>query len=138
MKYPLLPLIWRSGPAGSCCHRIIFNFKKKKTSLRIISPKKLVKLKDDVHSLTLWMLCIFLSFCRLLIFFKVNFLKKFFQEHYQSVKRSGSKLFVKGYQQITNIAAKMERCPILTLFNQFLLCSKPGPIQNLLKDPLTL
>ena len=30
-------------------------------------------------------------FCRLLTFFKLNFFKKFFQEHYQSVKQFGSR-----------------------------------------------
>ena len=28
-----------------------------------------------------------MSFCRLLIFFKINFFEKFFQEYHQSVKR---------------------------------------------------
>ena len=50
----------------------------------------------------------FMDFCRLLIFFKIDFFKKFFQEYHQSVKQfgsrsgptfcpawSGSKLFVK-------------------------------------------
>ena len=32
---------------------------------------------------------IFHAFCRLLIFFKINFLKKFFQEYHQNVKQFG-------------------------------------------------
>ena len=44
------------------------------------------------RQLTLCMLGIFHAFCgRLLSFFKINFYKTFFQEHYQSVKQCGSR-----------------------------------------------
>ena len=54
-------------------------------------------------------------------FFKINFFKKFFQEHYQSVKRFGSgsgqhsvgpdlgQNICKDYQQKTKVAANKER-----------------------------
>ena len=34
---------------------------------------------------------LFVPFCRLLTFFKINFFQKFFQEHYQNVKQFGSR-----------------------------------------------
>ena len=40
-----------------------------------------------------WAIC--MLFYRLLIFFKVNFFKKFFQEYQQVVKHFGSKLFAR-------------------------------------------
>ena len=46
-------------------------------------------------------------FCRLLTFFKINFFKKFFQEHYKSVKQFETSVLIwvqtvcKGYQQTT-------------------------------------
>ena len=47
----------------------------------------------SMHShTTLWFLGNFSCFCcRLLAFFKINFFKKFFYKHYQSVKRFGSR-----------------------------------------------
>ena len=68
--------------------------------------------KPYIHIFMLLTLCMLGNFaffwCCLLTFFKINFFKKFFQEHYQSVKRfvsrsgptfcrsrSGSKLFAK-------------------------------------------
>ena len=45
-----------------------------------------------LHLLTLCMLGNFSCFCcRLLTFFKTNVFKRFFQEHYQSVKQFGSR-----------------------------------------------
>ena len=38
-----------------------------------------------------------------LFFFKINFFKKFFQEHYQSVKRLGSKLFAKVISRLQKL-----------------------------------
>ena len=68
-------------------------------------------------------LCMLDNFSRicfsLLTFFKMNFLKKFFLEHYQSVKRFASRsgptfwiwvqTFCKGYQQMTEVTASKER-----------------------------
>ena len=45
----------------------------------------------DYAALTLPTVKFFMLFCRLLIFFKINFFEKFFQEYHQSVKHSGSK-----------------------------------------------
>ena len=43
---------------------------------------------NSLHAGKVFMLC-----CRLLIFFKINFFKKLFQERYQSVKQSGSRFW---------------------------------------------
>ena len=51
------------------------------------------------------------------LFFKINFFKKLFQEHYQSVKLLGSRMLVlilvqtvcKGFQQMTKVTASKER-----------------------------
>ena len=64
--------------------------------------------------------------CCVKIFFKINFFKKFFQEHYQSVKWFGFKsdrtnilsalIWVrsvcKGYQPMTKVAASKERVTV--------------------------
>ena len=42
----------------------------------------------DINSLPPGKFC--MLFCRLLIFLKINFLKKFFQEYHQSIKQFGS------------------------------------------------
>ena len=71
-----------------------------------------------VTAFCLYQLCLFNSlppgnlfplFCRLLIFFKINFFEKFFQEYDQSLKQFGSSLsglisaqtVCKSYQQAT-------------------------------------
>ena len=46
----------------------------------------------------LWI--IFMLFCRLLIFFKINFLQKFFQEYNISAKQIWVQCVCKGYQQM--------------------------------------
>ena len=48
--------------------------------------------------------------CHLLIFFKINFFEKFFQQGHQSVKQFGScwiQTVLKGYQQTTPIGHKL-------------------------------
>ena len=48
--------------------------------------------KYETSPSTLWMLGNFARFfCRLLIFFKINFSKKFFQKYHQSIKQFGSR-----------------------------------------------
>ena len=52
----------------------------------------------------------------MLTFFKINFFKKLFQEHYQSIEQFGSRsgrtfcqTVYKGYQQTTKVDASKER-----------------------------
>ena len=48
-------------------------------------------------------------------FFQIRFFKIFFQEHYQSAK-----LFAKGYQQMTKVAASKERVITNTQLGRFI------------------
>ena len=78
---------------------------------------------DELTILTLCMLGFFSCFyCRLLFFSKLTFFKRFFQEHYQSVKQFGSRSgptknvgsdlspnVFKGYRQTTKVATSIER-----------------------------
>ena len=55
-------------------------------------------------------------FCRLLMFFKINFLKKFFQEYHQNVKQSNESLGLilvqtvcQSYQQTTLVDKKLTK-----------------------------
>ena len=66
--------------------------------------------------------------CRLLTFFKINFFKRFFQEHYQNVNSLDSdqdkwsvglsvliwvQTVFKGYQQTTKVGISKERVKII-------------------------
>ena len=59
----------------------------------------------------------FLLLFHLLSFFKINFFEKYFQEHFQSVRRFGTRLGLtfwvqtvcQGYQQKTKVVASKER-----------------------------
>ena len=82
------------------------------------------------------------DFCRQLTFFKINFFKKLFQEHYQKVEQFGSNMSIlilirtlckgylkknvlwvlirvltvcKSYQQTAKVTANRQRVPIISL-----------------------
>ena len=74
----------------------------------------------------------FMLFCRLLIFFNINFFKKFFREYHQSVRQFGSrsdttflsgqirvKIVCKGYQQTTSYLTFL-KTPLSFLISVFL------------------
>ena len=44
---------------------------------------------ENTNTEVYWVIC--MHFCHLLIFFKINFFEKFFQEYHQSVRQYGSR-----------------------------------------------